>query len=139
MAEIVIRYVVTIPCKDGIGRTLLGPAQGRHTHATSTEAQAWIDGYFANNSKATIDEIGTDLQVRPCNCYPGHFDPMNVYFDMPDSQEAPTKYKVSMRSKTMHTTDSEVIDVWPGQSPEAVASRIAEGYGATVESVVLAN
>lgn len=40
-----IRYVVTVPCKDGLGRTLMRPCQGCYTYATQEEAQDWIDGY----------------------------------------------------------------------------------------------
>jgi len=39
---------------------------------------------LANNSADTLDRFGRDVQVRPCKCYPGHFDPMNVWFDMQD-------------------------------------------------------
>lgn len=92
MIDFVIRYVVTVPRKNGIGRTLMRSAQGRNTHATQEEAQAWIDGYLANNRQATLNEFERDVQVRPCKCYPGHFDPMGIYFDMPDrtSQPGPT-------------------------------------------------
>lgn len=48
-----------------------------------------------------------------------------------------SQYRVVLRSKTTFKTDSEIIDVWPGQTPEVVAERIAAGYGATVESVEL--
>ena len=132
MATYVNRYVVTIPCKDGVGRTLMRPAQGRFTYATPEEAQAWIDGYLANNSQAVIDEVGRDVQVRPCKCYPEHFDPMEVWFDMPETS---AQYLASFRSKTTHGTDKQVIDVWPGQTPEEVAERLAQGYGATVDSM----
>ena len=84
MTDYVIRYVATVPCKDGIGRTMMLPGQGRNTHATPEEAQAWIDSYLANNSATTLDQFGRDVQVRPCKCYPNHFDPMNVWFDMQD-------------------------------------------------------
>lgn len=96
MEDFVIRYVVTVPCKDGVGRTLMHPCQGRYTYATQEEAQAWIDGYMANNSQRTLDEFGRDLQARPCRCYPGHFDPQGVWFDMPEGGEileAPQKQK----------------------------------------------
>ena len=83
-ADSVIRYVVTIPCEDGLGRELMHPAQGRHTYATPEEAQGWIDGYFKNNSADIIDKHGRDLQVRPCQCYPRHFVPKEVYFDLPE-------------------------------------------------------
>lgn len=91
MQDSVIRYVVTVPLDGHAGRKMMLPAQGRHTHATPDAAQAWIDGYFANNSQSIIDEVGRDLQVRPCKCYPGHFDPMMVYFDIPDDDGASTK------------------------------------------------
>jgi len=86
MSDYVIRYVATVPCKDGIGRTMMLPAQGRNTYATPEAAQAWIDSYLTNNSAATLDQFGREVQVRPCKCYPGHFDPMNVWFDLPDME-----------------------------------------------------
>lgn len=95
MTDYVIRYVVTVPCKDGVGRTLMHPAQGRHTHSTAEEAQQWIDSYLRNNSAATLDEFGRDVQVRPCKCYPGHFDPMGVYFDMPAVEEVVARLKAA--------------------------------------------
>ena len=87
MTEFVTRFVVTVPCKDGMGRTLMHPAQGRYTYPAPEEAQAWIEGYLTNNSEATLDQFGRDVQVRPCKCYPGHFDPMEVFFDMPSPEE----------------------------------------------------
>lgn len=39
---------------------------------------------MANNSSSTLDKYSGDVQVRPCKCYPGHFDPIGIYFDMPD-------------------------------------------------------
>lgn len=47
-----------------------------------------------------------------------------------------SKYKVTMRSKTTGGTDTETIEVHPGQDARQVADRIAEGYGATVEELV---
>jgi hypothetical protein len=47
-----------------------------------------------------------------------------------------TKHKVTMRSKTTGGTDTETIEVHPGQDAREVAERIAEGYGATVEGLV---
>lgn len=85
MTQHVIRYVATLPCEDGVGRTLMNPAQGRHTFPTPEACQSWIDSYLANNSAAILDSIGRDVQVRPCKCYPGHFDPMEAYFDLPDA------------------------------------------------------
>lgn len=85
MPDFVIRYVVTVPANGGRCLTLMRPAQGRHTYATPEEAQAWVDACLANNSDETLDQIGRDLQVRPCRCHPNHFDPMEVWFDLPDA------------------------------------------------------
>lgn len=49
-----------------------------------------------------------------------------------------TKHTITMRSKTTFKTDTEVIEVHPGQDVQEVANRIAEGYGATVEAIVAA-
>lgn len=86
MTDHVIRFVATVPSKDGIGRTLMLAAQGRNTHATPDAAQAWIDAYLADNSSDILDHFGRDVQVRPCKCYPGHFDPMGVWFDVPEGE-----------------------------------------------------
>lgn len=45
------------------------------------------------------------------------------------------RYKLIMRSKTTFKTDSTVIEVHEGQDVNAIADRVASGYGATVESV----
>lgn len=79
----VIRYVVTHINKDDM-RTMCGPAQGRCTHATAEEAQELLDAMMKNNPMK--DELlagvyGLPLEVRPVKCYPGHFDPIGVYFD----------------------------------------------------------
>lgn len=77
----VIRYVGTYINKDGY-RTLMTPAQGRHTHATREEAQAWLDAVTGNNSQDTIRQVWGDnprFEVRPVPCYPGHHDPMSVW------------------------------------------------------------
>lgn len=49
------------------------------------------------------------------------------------------KFVLVMRSKTTFKTDTEVIEVHSGQTAEEVATRIAEGYGATVESLTRKN
>lgn len=49
-------------------------------------------------------------------------------------------FTLVMRSKTTFKTDSETIQVWPGQDENDVAERIAQGYGAeVVELVEIAN
>lgn len=78
-----IRYVITYVNKDGM-RKLVGAAQGRNTFATPSEAQACLDAITGNTSASTIAQIfGSDprFEVRPCPCYPGHFDPQSVWFD----------------------------------------------------------
>lgn len=76
----VIRYVVTTSTEDPQYRKLFHPQQGRYTYETPEQAQAWIDGFYQNNSPDVVAELGQDLQVRPCLCYPGHFDPFQCYF-----------------------------------------------------------
>ena len=79
----VTRYVVTMQ-RPGDLRQLAHPAQGRATYATPEEAQAWIEGALANNSHDTLRSVYGPLdalQVRPCTCWAGHFDPVGVYFD----------------------------------------------------------
>lgn len=81
--DYVIRYVPTYLNKHG-QRTLMRAAQGRNTFATEQEAQEWIEAVTRNNSNGLVTQIwGTDPQfaVRPCKCWPGHFDPKSVYFD----------------------------------------------------------
>ena len=88
MTDHVIRYVVTHINKDGM-RTLCGPAQGRLTKETAEEAQALLDAIMKNNrmeGELLAGVYGLPLEVRPVKCYPGHFDPMSVYFDTDDSE-----------------------------------------------------
>lgn len=83
MAESVTRYVGTYINKDGM-RTLMGASQGRNTFATAQEAQTWVDAVQTNNGAETLQQVwGSNprFEVRPCPCYPGHFDPQNVWFD----------------------------------------------------------
>lgn len=83
MPDHVIRYVVTHLAKDGL-RTLCGPAQGRLTHETPEGAQQHLDSMMQNNQiegGLLAGIYGLPLEVRPVKCYPGHFDPMGIYFD----------------------------------------------------------
>jgi hypothetical protein len=76
------RYVLTYINKDGM-RTLMQGAQGRYTYATEAAAQEHLDTILANTSADTLRQIyGADPkpQVRPCECYDGHFDPVGIYF-----------------------------------------------------------
>jgi len=79
----VTRYVATYVNKDGM-RTLMTAAQGRNTYATAEEAQAWIDAVAKNNRSEIVRDVWGDnprCEVRPCPCYPNHFDPQTVWFD----------------------------------------------------------
>lgn len=88
MTDFVTRFVATVPATDGLGgRVMMLPAQGRNTHATPEEAQAWIDSYLKNNPADVLDRFGRDVQVRPCPCFPNHFDPQNIYFDTLSDEE----------------------------------------------------
>jgi len=79
----VTRFVCTYIGRDQM-RTLMHPAQGRYTLATQAEAEAFLAAIMENNSAETIAQLyGADPrpEVRPCPCYPGHFDPQMVWFD----------------------------------------------------------
>lgn len=79
----VTRYVATYVNKHG-KRTLVSAAQGRFTYATPEEAQAYIDAVTTNNGSQTIKEVWGEnprFEVRPCPCWPGHFDPQTIWFD----------------------------------------------------------
>jgi len=81
--EYVIRYILTYVGENGL-RTLACSAQGRHTYPTAEQAQAWLDSMLENNSRATLSQIfgnNPQFEIRACECYPGHFDPVGVYFN----------------------------------------------------------
>lgn len=80
--ETVRRFVVTHLSKKWGMRTLAHSQQGRYTYATEADAQAWIDEATARNTPERLKEFyGLPLEVRPCECYPVHFDPVGVWFD----------------------------------------------------------
>jgi len=86
MTATVTRYVITHRGTHGLlpgrSRTLVGPAQGRNTYATREEAEKYLQAMVENNSRETLEEhYGLPLEVRPCECYPIHFDPKGIYFD----------------------------------------------------------
>lgn len=77
----VTRYVLTHLDKSGM-RTLASAAQGRWTYETREEAEAMLAGLLAGNGADRIAELyGQPLEVRPCTCWAGHFDPVGIYFD----------------------------------------------------------
>lgn len=79
----VMRYAVTHRNRDGM-RTFAGPAQGRFTYATDEEARAQLRALKDNNTRERLAEVYPDpdsLAVRLCRCWPGHHDPLGVWFD----------------------------------------------------------
>ena len=79
----VIRYVLTYIGADG-RRTMVEPMQGRYTFATKPEAQGSLDTLLAANSIDQISSIwgaAPRFEVRPVECWPGHFDPKTRWFD----------------------------------------------------------
>lgn len=90
--DTVIRYVPTYVNQDGM-RTLMRPAQGRHTFETPDAAQEWLDAVTANTSVDTIRQLWGNnprFAVRSCPCRPGHFDPQTIWFDdtLADTRDA---------------------------------------------------
>jgi len=82
-AQPITRYVATYVNAKGM-RTLMTAAWGSNTYATANEAQAWIDAVTENNSADRVREAWGDnprFEVRPCPCWPGHFDPQTIWFD----------------------------------------------------------
>ncbi len=81
----VTRFVATHVNRDGM-RTLTQGAQGRYTYETPDTAQEWIDAAIKTNSPDTLASIYgaqaiNTFEVRPCECWPVHFDPKGVWFD----------------------------------------------------------
>lgn len=81
----VTRYAVYRPC-GGPGTMILAePAQGRNTYATREEASAMARTMAENNGTDRVRSVfGCDpgeLIALPVECWPGHFDPVGIYFD----------------------------------------------------------
>ena len=82
----VIRYVITnmiIMAGGATARTLTFPAQGRYTYATKEEAEERLKLFELDSRTKRIlsPKQASTLEVRPCRCWPGHFDPRGIYFD----------------------------------------------------------
>ncbi len=83
LTPLVQRYVPTYQ-KPGELRSLMGPAQGRHTFDTAEGAERWLALVKSQNTPDGLQTLWGDPQgweVRPVWCWPGHFDPVGVYFD----------------------------------------------------------
>lgn len=79
----VTRFVVTYVNKDGM-RTLAHHQQGRWTHATPADAHADLNAMLDNNSPERVASIwgkNPRFEVRPCECWPVHFDPKGIWFN----------------------------------------------------------
>jgi hypothetical protein len=90
--QYVVRYVLTFVDDEG-NRRMISPMQGRNTFETASTAQERLDAILnpKTNSKHVLEQCYGDVSkvaVRPCKCYPGHFDPLQYYFDF-----APTEGK----------------------------------------------
>lgn len=78
---IIIRYVITHLCSGIEGRQLAEPMQGRFTYATQEEAQQRLDAIVSGTNAQALETLfNMPLAVRPCECYPRHFDPIGRYF-----------------------------------------------------------
>ena len=81
----VIRYVITYINRDGV-RQLLGPAYGHRTHEKREQAVDSLKTVLSINSESDLagaygpQAVGT-FEVRPCECWPRHFDPKTIFFD----------------------------------------------------------
>lgn len=79
------RYTVTHVNPQGM-RRLSFSMQGRYTWATPEEAEEQLRLLLDFNSVDRLvsaygpQAIGT-FEVRPVSCYPGHFDPLGMWFD----------------------------------------------------------
>lgn len=75
-----IRYVITAINKSG-QRELGFHKWSQYTHDTPELAQKKLEDVLANNSEDKIFElVGSDLQVRPVECYASN-EPTTWYFD----------------------------------------------------------
>lgn len=82
-AQTVVRYVPTYVNKDGM-RTLISAAQGGNTFPSAKAAQRYLRQVLKNNSADVLRRsFGDDprFEVRPVECWAGHFDPCRIYFD----------------------------------------------------------
>lgn len=80
----VIRYVPTFVNQDG-QRVMLGAKQGRNTHETPEAAEQYLQAVLSNNNREMLEGLFGDLsklEVRPVECWAGHFDPIGIYFPL---------------------------------------------------------
>ena len=81
-----IRFVITGKNADGL-RTLSEPRQRRYTYDTQQQAQEKLNAiHKANNADTVKMCMGTELEVRPVECYTGG-DPATCWFDSLEETE----------------------------------------------------
>ena len=76
----VTRYVITHIGKDGM-RPLADACQGRYTYETEGQANTALAQRIEANGSRLVEFYGLPLAVRAVQCWPGHFDPVGIYFD----------------------------------------------------------
>ena len=81
-----IRFVPTYFSDTFKMRTLLLPMQGRYIYETKEEAQRCMDNLLPGMDSIHSPAEIKSLEVRPCQCYDRHFDPMNCWFE--DEQDS---------------------------------------------------
>lgn len=76
-----IRFVITGINTQGF-RALAEPRQRRYTYDTQEQAQEKLNAIHDVNNADTVKScMGTDLEVRPVECYVGG-DPETCWFDI---------------------------------------------------------
>lgn len=81
-AATVTRWVITHVDAQG-QRTLADPAQGRYTYPDAHAARKVLDSLLQNTPVVDgklAGVLGLPLEVRPVECYAGHYDPKTVWF-----------------------------------------------------------
>jgi hypothetical protein len=81
----VVRFVATHIGRDGM-RTITGPTNGRYMQPTPGDAQRIVDLIQRQHSREKLVELfGAQVvdtfAVRAVACWPGHHDPIGVYFE----------------------------------------------------------
>jgi len=85
----VTRYVLTCVWNPGEGRQLFEAMQGRFTHGEREACEERRASFLENGSLAShYPHAAETLEVRPVQCWPGHFDPITRWFESPEECEA---------------------------------------------------
>lgn len=79
----VVRWVIThLDPKAGM-RGLTFPKQGRHTYPDEESARAALEEFKKPHGLPRVmpPAVLATLEVRACECWAGHFDPVGYWFD----------------------------------------------------------